>query len=85
MDFRLDDDQRQLQQALRHFCDNAIKPKAAERDTNGCFEEGLREQVAEMGLFGLYVPEEYGGAGSTMFRTRWRSRSFRVRAARPAS
>jgi alkylation response protein AidB-like acyl-CoA dehydrogenase len=63
VDFRLDDDQRQLQEALRTFCDEAIAPKAAERDQNERFEEGLVEQLGEMGLFGVYVPEEYGGAG----------------------
>ncbi len=63
MDFRLSDDQRQLQQALRDFCDNEIAPHAADRDANGRFEEGLVEKLSEMGLFGLYVPEQYGGAG----------------------
>lgn len=63
MDFRLDDDQRQLQAALRDFCDNEIAPLAEQRDREGRFEEGLVAKLAEMGLMGLYVPEEYGGAG----------------------
>lgn len=63
MDFRFDDDQRQLRDALRDFCDNEIGPKAATRDEEGRFEEGLVEQLGEMGLFGMYVPEEYGGTG----------------------
>ncbi len=63
MDFRLDDDQRQLQQALRDFCDNVVAPRAAQRDEEGRFEDGLIGQLAEMGLFGAYVPTEYGGAG----------------------
>ncbi|MBU0640471.1 MAG: acyl-CoA dehydrogenase [Planctomycetes bacterium] len=66
MDFKLDDDQRQLRDALRSFCEGVVAPKAAERDQKHCFEEGLREQLAEMGLFGLYVPEQYGGAGLDM-------------------
>ena len=63
MDFRLDDDQRQLREALRDFCDNEIAPKAAKRDETGCFEEGLIPKLGEMGLFGTYIPAEYGGTG----------------------
>ncbi|HQL55577.1 MAG TPA: acyl-CoA dehydrogenase [Phycisphaerae bacterium] len=63
MDFRFDDDQRQLRDALRDFCDNEIAPKAAKRDEEGRFEEGLIEQLGRMGLFGMYVPAEYGGTG----------------------
>jgi alkylation response protein AidB-like acyl-CoA dehydrogenase len=63
VDFRFDDDQRQLRDALRDFCDNEIAPKAAKRDEEGRFEEGLIEQLGRMGLFGMYVPAEYGGTG----------------------
>lgn len=63
MDFRLDDDQRQLRDALRDFCENEIAPKAATRDEEGCYEDGLIEKVGEMGLFGMYIPEAYGGTG----------------------
>lgn len=63
MNFNLTDDQLQLQQAVRDFCEKEIAPKAEWRDHNGRFEEGLREKLAEMGLFGLYVPTELGGAG----------------------
>ncbi len=63
MDFRLSDDHRAFLDALRRFCDEQIAPQAEWRDQHGRFEDGLREKVAEMGLFGVYVPEEYGGAG----------------------
>ncbi len=63
MDFRLDDDQRQLRDALRDFCENEIAPQAATRDEEGKFEEGLVEKLGEMGLFGTYIPAEYGGTG----------------------
>lgn len=63
MNFNLTDDQTQLQQALRGFCDGEIAPKAEWRDHNGRFEDGLREKLGEMGLFGMYVPAELGGAG----------------------
>ncbi len=63
MNFNLTEDQEQLQQALRAFCDGEIAPKAEWRDHNGKFEDGLSEKLAEMGLFGMYVPAELGGAG----------------------
>lgn len=63
MDLRLTDDQQQLQQTLRDFCDNEIAPHALHRDETGRFEDGLIAKLAELGLFGLYVPEQYGGAG----------------------
>lgn len=63
MDFRLSEDQRELADGLRRFCDNEIAPLAAARDERARFEDGLIAKLAEMGLFGLYVPVEYGGAG----------------------
>ncbi|MFH1746834.1 MAG: acyl-CoA dehydrogenase [Planctomycetota bacterium] len=63
MDFNFDDDQRQLMDELRRFCDGEIAPKAEQRDQEGRFEDGLVEQLGEMGLFGMYVPTEYGGTG----------------------
>ncbi len=63
MDYRLDQDQQALQTALRTFCDEQIAPLAEKRDHDGRFEPGLVEKLGEMGLFGVYVPSELGGAG----------------------
>jgi butyryl-CoA dehydrogenase len=63
VDFRIDDDQRQLREAVRDFCQKEIAPHAARRDQEGRFEDGLLEKLGEMGLFGTYVPGEYGGTG----------------------
>lgn len=63
MDFRLNEDQQAMRDAVRDFCDNEIAPKAATRDEEGRFEEGLIEKLSSMGLFGTYIPEQYGGAG----------------------
>ena len=63
MDFRFDDDQRQMREAVRSFCEGEIAPKAEQRDQAGGFEDGLIEQLGELGLFGTYVPEQYGGSG----------------------
>ncbi len=63
MDLRLDHDQQQLREMLRSFCDKQVAPQAEARESTGRFEEGLVAQLAGLGLFGLYVPSEYGGAG----------------------
>lgn len=63
MDFRLSEENQQLREQLRTFCERELAPGAEWRDQNGRFEDGLREKVAALGLFGLYVPAEYGGAG----------------------
>lgn len=52
-----------MRDAVRDFCENEIAPKAEQRDHDGAFEEGLIEKLAELGLFGTYVPEDYGGVG----------------------
>jgi alkylation response protein AidB-like acyl-CoA dehydrogenase len=58
VNFSLSDDHIQLQQALRTFCDGEIAPHAETRDQTGRFEDGLREKLGEMGLFGMYVPAD---------------------------
>jgi butyryl-CoA dehydrogenase len=63
MDLQLSEDHLMLQQSMREFADEVVAPQAAERDRNEAFPDDLRAQLAEMGLFGSYIPEAYGGAG----------------------
>ncbi len=63
MSFDLTDDHKMLQQQMREFADEVVAPGAAERDRTETFPDELRQQLAEMGLFGSYIPEQYGGAG----------------------
>jgi alkylation response protein AidB-like acyl-CoA dehydrogenase len=63
MDFDLDDDHRMLQQELRSFAENEVAPGAAERDQEARIPDDLRAKLAEMGVFGICIPTEYGGAG----------------------
>ncbi len=63
MDFEFTEDHLMLQQSLREFADEVVAPGAAERDLSAEFPDELRRQFAKMGLFGSYVPEQYGGAG----------------------
>lgn len=63
MNFSLDDDQRQLRDAICGFCEGAIAPHAEQRDREATMEANMPQMLGEMGLMGLYVPEKFGGAG----------------------
>lgn len=52
-----------LQQAVRNFAQKEIIPIAAEHDESGEFPLNTIKQMGSMGLMGIEVPEEYGGAG----------------------
>lgn len=67
MDFRLSEEQQMIQQTAREFAKNEIAPKAAEIDENHRYPEELIRQLAEMGMMGVAVPEEYDGAGMDTF------------------
>ncbi|WP_036143133.1 acyl-CoA dehydrogenase family protein [Luteibacter sp. 9135] len=63
MDFRFTDDQLSIQAIARDFAQKRIVPVAAELDAKGEFPlENIRE-MGQLGLMGIEVPEEYGGAG----------------------
>jgi alkylation response protein AidB-like acyl-CoA dehydrogenase len=63
MDFSLTTEQRQIQEMVEEFADEEIKPRAAEIDETDEFPWDLVDQMAELGLMGMPIPEEYGGAG----------------------
>src|SRR3989475_1248591 len=63
MDFELSDEQRLLQDTVRRFVDDRILPNAVENDINHHLDLGAIEGLAELGVLGIVVPEEYGGAG----------------------
>ncbi|GAB2785687.1 acyl-CoA dehydrogenase family protein [Dyella kyungheensis] len=63
MDFRFTDDQLSIQAIARDFAQKRIVPVAAELDAKGEFPlENIRE-MGQLGLMGIEVPTEYGGAG----------------------
>jgi len=63
MDFDLTDEQRMIQEMARSFAQKEVLPKAAELDETRRFPVELVRQMAGLGLMGVAVPEEYGGAG----------------------
>jgi alkylation response protein AidB-like acyl-CoA dehydrogenase len=64
MDFALTDDQREIQALARDFADAEIAPQAAAWDREHRFPREVFAGLAELGLMGVCVPEEYGGAGA---------------------
>jgi alkylation response protein AidB-like acyl-CoA dehydrogenase len=65
MNFNLSDEQRVLQGAVREFCAREIIPNAARWDREERFPHEIIPAMAAMGLLGMQIPEEYGGAGMT--------------------
>ncbi|MDX1815653.1 MAG: acyl-CoA dehydrogenase family protein, partial [Thermodesulfobacteriota bacterium] len=63
MVFDLTEEQRMVQEMAQSFAQKEVLPKAAELDETGRFPEELVRQMAGLGLMGMAVPEEYGGAG----------------------
>ncbi|MBE7515635.1 MAG: acyl-CoA dehydrogenase family protein [Chloracidobacterium sp.] len=63
MNFELSDEQRQIKYSVREFAESEIKPHVMEWDEAQHFPMELRPGLADLGLLGVVVPEEYGGAG----------------------
>jgi alkylation response protein AidB-like acyl-CoA dehydrogenase len=64
VDFELTAEQREIQALTRDFARERIEPHAAEWDREHRFPRELFAELAELGLMGACVPEEYGGAGA---------------------
>jgi alkylation response protein AidB-like acyl-CoA dehydrogenase len=61
MDFSLSTEQEILRESVRSFAENEIKPVAQELDKKEAFSYETMQKMAELGLFGVFVSEEYGG------------------------
>ncbi len=63
MEYFLTESQKELKELTRRFAVEKIKPVRAELDRTGEFPFALMKEMAELGLMGVYIPEEYGGFG----------------------
>jgi len=61
--FNPTDEHRMLRQMVRDFTDNEVEPQAARHDELGTLNVELFQQLGELGLLGITLPEEAGGAG----------------------
>jgi alkylation response protein AidB-like acyl-CoA dehydrogenase len=62
MDFELNQEQRMWQATVRDFCEQHVRPFAAEYDQKAEPNKDVFAKMGPLGLLGLYVPEDYGGA-----------------------
>jgi len=63
VDFQLSDDQRAIRDMVRDFARKEIVPNATQWDEDQHFPRDLFGKLGELGLLGVLVPEEFGGAG----------------------
>ncbi len=63
MDFKLTEDQEMFQRMVRDFAAKELEPVAAKIDEEERFPAENIKKMAELGLFGVSIPEEYGGSG----------------------
>lgn len=67
IDHMLNDEQRSLVEGVREFTQDVVAPVSAKHDQEKSFPYEIIAQMGEMGLFGLPIPEEYGGQGGDYF------------------
>jgi butyryl-CoA dehydrogenase len=63
MEFELTEEQRMIQTTARDFASREVAPKAAELDKSGRWPTEIVAKMAELGLLGVAIPQEHGGAG----------------------
>jgi len=63
MHIELTEEQQLLQETVRRFAEEVAKPRAKEIDQTGEFPRSFFDQAGELGLAGVFIPEEYGGGG----------------------
>ncbi len=63
MNFDLTDDERLVRETAHDFVEKELKPVAMETDKNHKIPDEILKKMGELGFFGVYAPEEYGGAG----------------------
>jgi len=63
MDSLLTKEQEILKDSIKNFAEKEIRPNLRESDEKGEWPEELTKKLAEMGLLGIIIPQEYSGAG----------------------
>lgn len=63
IDLELTEEQIALRNTVREFCAGEVAPYIKEWDEKAHFERSVFDKMAELGLLGVCIPEQYGGAG----------------------
>ena len=66
LDYGLTEEQEAIRELAKTIADEEIRPVAAGYDVSGEFPWPVIKKMAEVDLFGIIIPEEYGGFGGTM-------------------
>lgn len=66
MDFSLTEQQELIRRTVRDIAQKVVAPRAAEIDRTGEYPWDIKEVLANQGLLGLLIPEEYGGGGADL-------------------
>ena len=64
MNFELSEDQLRIRDAVRDFAETEIAPGVAEREKKEEFPREILRRLGDMGILGMMIPEQYGGAGA---------------------
>lgn len=67
VDFELSEEYQELRKTVAAFADEVVAPVSSKHDEEHSFPYDVVSQMADMGLFGLPFPEEYGGMGGDYF------------------
>src|SRR3981189_3911506 len=63
----LNEDEILFRDNVRQFAEDKIRPLAKEMDEKAVFNQGLLKEFFQLGLMGIEIPEQYGGAGGKFF------------------
>jgi acyl-CoA dehydrogenase len=67
MDFEFTAEQRDLRETMRRFVDERVEPRMDAIEAENHFPPDLIAEIAELGLFGMSIPEAYGGSELSHF------------------
>ncbi|HEV3037610.1 MAG TPA: acyl-CoA dehydrogenase [Candidatus Angelobacter sp.] len=65
----LTEDEVLFRENVRQFADQSIRPKVKEMDEKGVFDQQIIDEFFQLGLMGIEIPEQYGGAGGRFFES----------------
>jgi alkylation response protein AidB-like acyl-CoA dehydrogenase len=67
MNFEISENQQMIAQMVRDFAEKEIRPNLNQWDKDEHFPVDVMKKMGELGLLGIYIPEEYGGSGFGYF------------------
>ena len=76
MDYAMNELEQEVLNATRELAQKKLKPLRAEMDAKEEFSHEMLEEYRKSGMFGLWLPEKYGGLGGGLPAWLWRLKSF---------